>query len=120
MIAAVARTIGDNVQAILDRRGMSQVELAKKIGATTPTINNWVQGRRQGVQAPNLLRLAKGLGEPVEALFEGLDEDYDRWLRSRGVDAELQRSWRRLNADQKRSIILLLESFLDEIVDAER
>lgn len=40
----ILKTIGNNIKYYLDRYEISQAELAKRLGVSTTTVSNWVNG----------------------------------------------------------------------------
>jgi putative transcriptional regulator len=56
--------------ALLEERGMSQSELARRSGITFATINAMTRNRTTGVQLDTLDRLARALGVEPGALIE--------------------------------------------------
>lgn len=60
--------LGNDLKAARTRLGLTQADLADRVGVTRKTINTV----ENGVFVPSTvlaLRLAKALGEPVETLF---------------------------------------------------
>ena len=55
---------------LLEERGMSQSELARRSGITFATINAMTRNRTTGVQLDTLDRLARALGVEPGALIE--------------------------------------------------
>jgi transcriptional regulator with XRE-family HTH domain len=53
--------IADMTQAVLDAYGMSETDLAQRVGCSQPTINRI----KQGVQMPGF-----GLGAAIQALYD--------------------------------------------------
>ncbi len=84
--------------------GITQAELARAVGATVRTIQNWTSGtaRPRGKSAERLLdvsQIVKALGEVYR------DEGIQIWLRSRNR-----------NLGGRRPIELLAEGDLDEVL----
>jgi transcriptional regulator with XRE-family HTH domain len=48
-------------------RGLSQLELARRIGASQPQVSDWMQGKKIP-QASNLTKLAEAMNMPEEDL----------------------------------------------------
>jgi transcriptional regulator with XRE-family HTH domain len=48
-------------------RGLSQLELARRIGASQPQVSDWMQGKKIP-QASNLTKLAEAMDMPEEDL----------------------------------------------------
>jgi transcriptional regulator with XRE-family HTH domain len=66
-----AQTFGENLREARRAAGLSQEELAKRAGIDRPTISVYEHGKRE----PNmstLVKLARALGVPAEALVRGL------------------------------------------------
>jgi DNA-binding transcriptional regulator YiaG len=84
--------------------GITQADLAKAVGATTRTVQNWTSGaaRPRGKSAERLLdvsQIVKALGEVYR------DEGIQIWLRSRNR-----------NLGGRRPIELLAAGALDEVL----
>lgn len=59
----------NNIAYYCKKRGMTQRELAEKIGATEVSVSRWINGNRIP-KANDALKIAKALGTSVYALFE--------------------------------------------------
>ena len=59
-----AKALGKRLRRLLDATGMTQMELAIKIGSSDPTINHYLQGRSLPT-LPVLQRLAAALNTTV-------------------------------------------------------
>ena len=66
-IAADARLIGERIKQARKSRGLSQVDLARRIGVSQPAIANW----ESGIHDPRRLTLAK-LAETLDAPLDWL------------------------------------------------
>ena len=73
-LAIAARSIGDRIRQARKSRGLSQSDLAQRVGVSQPAIANW----ESGIHDPRRLTLAK-LAEALEAPLD--------WLAA-GVDPE--------------------------------
>lgn len=65
-------TIGENIRKYRKAKGLTQTELAKKLGTTQFVITNYERGRNNPTAA-KLPEIAKALGVPLEALY-GMSE----------------------------------------------
>lgn len=59
----------NNIAYYCKKRGMTQRELAKKIGATEVSVSRWINGESEP-KIGNALKIAKVLETSVYALFE--------------------------------------------------
>jgi transcriptional regulator with XRE-family HTH domain len=66
---------GQNLQNLRNRAGLSQAQLAAKAGIPVKTIQAWEISRRTPRWIGTLLRLARGLGVPMEELAAGVAEE---------------------------------------------
>ncbi len=57
-----------------EKAGLSQSELAERIGLSVRSIQNWEQGHRMP-RAGVLLSLARGIGVPVENLLAEITDE---------------------------------------------
>lgn len=65
---AVDFALGDRIKILLDRRGMSQRELADRIGCTEVSVSRYITGARMP-KAPTLARIAKVLNVSADMLL---------------------------------------------------
>jgi len=66
------QAVGRNIRRRLTDIGMSQHDLAKKVGLTEVTISRYVTGQRQPT-AYALYRMARVLGVTMEQLMQGVE-----------------------------------------------
>jgi addiction module HigA family antidote len=66
--------------------GLTQAELAKRLGVSYPRLNEIVKGRRS-VTPDTALRLAQVLGMSAD-FWLGLQQDWDLWHAMNGPEAE--------------------------------
>jgi transcriptional regulator with XRE-family HTH domain len=81
----VAR-IGDNLKRLRLLADLTQAELAAAAGLKQGDISKW-EKNKAAPTAGNLLRLAVGLGLPVDMLLKTINPDYDQ-ARARAVPAQ--------------------------------
>jgi addiction module HigA family antidote len=65
--------------------GITQVELASRLGISFPRLNEVIRGRR-GVTSDTALRLARVFGMPAD-FWLGLQLDWDLWHAMHGSHA---------------------------------
>jgi len=76
------------VFAAAERDGLTQADLARRVGVTRATVNDWLKGRAVSIKPPHLFALADALGiEP-------------RWLAT----GQGPRECTRMSAEQRRLI----------------
>ncbi len=88
---------GDSLLSILDERGITQAELARRMGRPTKTINEIVKGQR-GITIDTALRLAAFFGTDSESWIN-LQTHYDTELAREAMAEVLSRIHR--YSDQK-------------------
>lgn len=74
------------LEEFLKPLGVSQAELARRLGVSYPRLNEIVRGRRS-VTPDTALRLAQVLGVSAE-LWLGLQQDWDLWHALHGPKAK--------------------------------
>jgi transcriptional regulator with XRE-family HTH domain len=78
----VSRTIGAKIQQAREELGITQQELAARLGCTQAALSNYELGKRR-LYIANLERIATALGRPMSYFTEPVpDEDDARdWAR---------------------------------------
>ena len=78
--------VGKNIKLYCRMQNKGLDQLAEEIGVSLDTISRWCNGRRQ-ITSYGLYRVSKALGEPMERLMEGIEDEQDkRTLRRTGHD----------------------------------
>ena len=88
--ALIVSKFGENVKRLREARGWTQERLAEQLGIRQSAVSNLESGERGLPKTPTLFRLANTLECSVEALIEGVDEDYQRAARQRATEAQLE------------------------------
>lgn len=70
-MAKKPRTFAERIQFILDEEDISQAELARRIGVTRATVNEWLSTRSQSPRADALFRIEDRLGYSARWLATG-------------------------------------------------
>lgn len=71
--------LGKNIEQLRKAAGHDNAAaFARKIGVTSPTLNDWESGRYENLRLESLLRLAKGIPCTIEDLLGGVDNQYDK------------------------------------------
>jgi len=74
-------TIGERINAAISKAGISQSELARRIGKDPPSVNKWVRGVKEP-EAGSLMLIAGALGVTVDELLgvvEGAEPPFAAW-----------------------------------------
>jgi transcriptional regulator with XRE-family HTH domain len=74
-------TIGERINAALLRAGVSQAELARRIGKSAPNVNRWARGSKEP-EPGSLVLIAGALGVTVDELLgvaEGQEPPFAAW-----------------------------------------
>jgi transcriptional regulator with XRE-family HTH domain len=97
-------SIGERIEARLKQTGMSQVELARRLGIDrVQTVNDWIAGR-QNPRAEHLRLMRAVLEMTIDELLgvaDGQDPPFEAWGTFRG---ELEKNGDRLAPDEERAL----------------
>jgi transcriptional regulator with XRE-family HTH domain len=104
----VGASIGERLGARLEQMGISQKELARRLGMDREqTINDWIKGR-QNPRAEHLQLLRVVLQMTIDELLgvaDGQDPPFEAWSVFRG---ELERNGDHLERDEERALKSIL------------
>ena len=64
---------GDWLQSILDERGMSQADLARRMGKKTGVVSNLINNKRQQPAVESCKLIADALNLPLEEVYRAAD-----------------------------------------------
>lgn len=65
--------VGDNIQRLLDQRGMTQQSLAETLGISKQVVNKIVKGNK-AINVKEITEIAQALGVPVDDLLKVSDK----------------------------------------------
>ena len=68
-------TYGEVVTYYLDLLGVSQSELARRMGTGRQTLNSIIKGNRRGPRLDTAIALADALGVPLQEMIDKMKED---------------------------------------------
>lgn len=68
-------TYGEVVTYYLDLLGISQSELARRMGTGRQTLNSIIKGNRRGPRLDTAIALADALGVPLQEMIDKMKED---------------------------------------------
>lgn len=71
---------GDSLRETRMRKGLTQTDLAAKVGVTQSSISQWENGRKRP-SARSVSKLASILGLPEESLDESKSDGQEVWYR---------------------------------------
>lgn len=91
-------TFGVRVKRIREKMGLSQVELARRVGTTQPTVARWEDDKPP--QGERLTRLARALETSAAYLMDGTEESEERADALLTLLRELSQERGRLNLEQ--------------------
>lgn len=100
---------------VLEEEKVSPTELARRMKVTPQQVNDWLN-RANVVTLRNLLRIAVGLGRPVDDLIRGLNTEYDagRDLIRQGAKINQKPSTEGGSPDVDDATVVLLEALRNE------
>lgn len=67
-------TLGDRIKSLLSQKGMTQKELARKVGCTEAAVSHYVKGDRVP-RSSVMTKIAVALGTTSDYLTEGIPQD---------------------------------------------
>lgn len=98
-------TIGDRLRYLIEVRGYTQVELAKKCGVTQAAISNIVTDASRKPSAPTLLKLAAALQANPEWIINGEGDPFQMNTISAKSEQQLIEVFRDLDDQSKAALI---------------
>ncbi len=112
-IAINKKNIGERVRALRVRRGLTQVNLAKQLGATQSNVSELERGIR-GLTVQQLVKLSKILTASTdEILFGGATSQDDRPKLSLKVLRRVHRI-QELSPTKQRAVLQILDAILEQ------
>ncbi len=98
-------TIGDRLRFLLEVRGYTQVEIAKKIGITQAAISNIVTDSSRKPSAPTLLKLAAALQANPQWILDGQGDPFEINTISAQSEKELLRAFREMDHQAQAALL---------------
>ena len=98
-------TPGDRLRFLLEVRGYTQVELAKKIGITQAAISNIVTDSSRKPSAPTLLKLAAALQANPQWILDGHGDPFEINTISVQSEQELLRAFREMDHQAQAALL---------------
>lgn len=71
LYAMPMETMGDRIRTLRQARGLSQSQLAERVGVTTGAVSHWESGNTQNIKIPTYLKLCSELGTTPHYLALG-------------------------------------------------
>lgn len=98
--------LGENIRKYRKAKGLTQAELAKKLGSAQYVITNYERGLRRP-SADKLPDIAKALGVPLEALYglNGTTAPAEKKGSGTRREAQIQKIFRELPAAKQRAVL---------------
>lgn len=79
------QTIGERLQLLMDRAGLKQAELSRRVGVSRATVSSWMNGTIKTISHEHLVTLGKVFGVDPEYISGG--KQVTR-INREGIDAE--------------------------------
>lgn len=98
-------SIGDRLRYLIEVRGYTQVELAKKVGVTQAAISNLVTDSSRKPSAPTLLKLAAALQANPDWIISGEGDPFQMNTIGQKSEQELIEQFRAMD-DQSKAALL--------------
>jgi transcriptional regulator with XRE-family HTH domain len=77
MVSAIASTLGEKIKVARKAKGLSQVELALKVGLSRVSISHIENGHRKSIKPEILGKLAEALEKPETYFYEATMSSLD-------------------------------------------
>lgn len=71
-------TLGDRIKTLRQAKGLSQQELADRLGITKGAVMHWETGRTKNIRNETMLKLVRILGTDQEFLLFGPGREPER------------------------------------------
>jgi len=105
----ISRSFGRRLRALLERRGITQVELADRVGVTKASVGDWIHARSLP-STSNLTQISAVTGESVSTLLG------ERPDSQRPAQSSLERLERRLGGEKLKILAGIDPALLDELL----
>ena len=102
---AKSATIGERIRWLIELRGYTQVELAKKMGLTQASVSNWITGDSRKPSAPSLLKLAAALDANPHWIITGEGDPLQMQVIGKKAEEELLRAFREMDPQAQAALI---------------
>ena len=119
-VKPVDRLVGENIRAHRLTIGLTQEELAGKIGLTFQQVQKYEKGANR-VSGSRLIQIAEALNVPVVSLFEGADtsrlpnhSELSRFITNRGAIRLLRAFSKIKRAASQQALVTLAEEMAGE------
>jgi transcriptional regulator with XRE-family HTH domain len=70
-------SVGQRIRWLIEERGMTQVEVADKVGITQASVSNWVTDSSRRPSGKSLIALAEALGANPTWILDGSGNPFD-------------------------------------------
>lgn len=82
MLMLAVTTFGENVRKIRERTGLTQAQLADRLGIRQPSVWKWENDKSGKPTATTLFKLSNALKCSLDELLDGVDEEYGARARA--------------------------------------
>ena len=103
-------SVGDRIQWLRKKKGLSQVQLAKAVGISGPSVSNLETGVSKMPASTTLLRLAAVLEANPDWIISGRGDPYEWPTFTEGDEAELISVFKSLGNEQKAMMMAVAKS----------
>ena len=105
-----ARTLGDRLRQARDNRGLTQDQLASRIGVSRSLISQWENGIVQEIGASHLYQASRALRVSLDWLLEGGSSGVaEPSADYHAIPPALVDAWQALTASQQTTLLVEIE-----------
>lgn len=105
-------TLGDRLRYLLEARGYTQVEIAKKIGITQAAISNIVTDSSRKPSAPTLLKLAAALQANPQWILDGKGDPFEINTITAKSEQELLHAFREMDHQAQAALLAAAKAMI--------
>jgi len=126
-VSTEQETFSDFVRRVANEKGLSQREVARRGGISSPSISDIISGKTREVKASTIAALARGLGIPDEEVYAAYrgksgDPNFDK-NRFGQMSLKFDRALKLVAPDSRvniEALVDLLDRELDRILEEEQ